>query len=623
MQNQQGYSGGGLRTRVTSFNLSTGAINWTYSGSFVFPSQPGVGAGFVTFVGSTFSSTSLYVLDAVTGTLRYTVPILIGMGSVMPTVVRDPVTGHVTAFVTDGGGYLNAVSLGLTSGSVLWTQSGQFGGDSIPTVVGSSIVLAGPGQYYAFDQATGSANHFWAGNIYGGGGTTVAYDAARQQFYVLTEYNDSTPTLSAYHYTNNAHITLLWQRTGVGNIGSVAIGPTGKVYSAGPSGIWELDPATGATLRSIPGSFGGTPALTNNVLWFFGQSEVLAYDLVTLQLLRAFNFSQGYLTPAYNSPGAFANAYFVLDYSNIVGSPSFDVYSSPLPGATTNPATNVASFSATLNGSVNARGSTTTVNFEYGLTTSYGSTTVMETKTGHTPRAISANITGLLPSHLYHFRIVAHNIHGTTFGGDRTFTTLSGTGRPVVTTNPATLVASFSASLNALLDPHGLTTSVHFQYGPTTSYGLTTAPRNETGNTYRKVSANISSLTASTTYHFRIVATNSAGTTLGSDKTFTTFTATGPPVVTTNSASNVTTSSAKLNGLLDPHGLTTTVNFQYGTSVPFYAHTTPMQTQTGNTYRNIAANISGLTAHTTYHFRIVGTNSGGSKAGSDRTFTTP
>ena len=94
----------------------------------------------------------------------------------------------------------------------------------------------------------------------------------RHQFYVVESYNDSTTTLSAYHYTDNAHITLLWQRTGDGNVRSqsVAIGPTGKVYSAGPSVIWELDPATGATLRSIPGSFEGTPALTNNVLWIFG-----------------------------------------------------------------------------------------------------------------------------------------------------------------------------------------------------------------------------------------------------------------------------------------------------------------------------------------------------------------
>jgi hypothetical protein len=119
-----------------------------------------------------------------------------------------------------------------------------------------------------------------------------------------------------------------------------------------------------------------------------------------------------------------------------------------------------------------------------------------------------------------------------------------------------------------------------------------------------------------------MVATNSAGTIYGSDRTFTTLTATGAPVVTTNPATNVTISSATLNGSLDPHGLTTSVHFQYGTTTS-YGSTTTMQSQTGNTYRNIAANISGLTTHTNYHFRIVATNSGGTRFGSDRTFTTP
>ena len=195
-------------------------------------------------------------------------------------------------------------------------------------------------------------------------------------------------------------------------------------------------------------------------------------------------------------------------------------------------------------------------------------------------------------------------------------------GPPVVSTNPATFIASFSARLDGSLNPHGLPTTFHFQYGRTTSYGLTTAPQTQTGNTVRNVSANISSLTASTTYHFRIIASNSDGTRLGGDRVLTTLSATGPPVVTTNLATNVTASSATLHGALDPHGLTTTVHFQYGTTIS-YGHTTAMQTQTGNTYRNIAANIAGLAAGTTYHFRIVATNSAGTRVGSDRTFTTP
>jgi phosphodiesterase/alkaline phosphatase D-like protein len=138
----------------------------------------------------------------------------------------------------------------------------------------------------------------------------------------------------------------------------------------------------------------------------------------------------------------------------------------------------------------------------------------------------------------------------------------------------------------------------------------------------RNITANISSLTANTTYHFRIVASNADGTRLGGDRTFTTITMTGAPVVITNGASNVTAFSARLNGSLDPHGLTTSVHFQYGTTTS-YGHATASQTQIGNTYRNVAANIAGLTAHTTYHYRIVASNTGGTRAGSDRTLTTP
>jgi hypothetical protein len=135
---------------------------------------------------------------------------------------------------------------------------------------------------------------------------------------------------------------------------------------------------------------------------------------------------------------------------------------------------------------------------------------------------VSANINGLSASTTYHFRIVATNSAGTRYSSDRTFTTLSPTGPPVVTTNPASNVATFSATLNGSLDPHGLITTVYFQYGTTISYGLTTAPHNQTGNTFRNIGANISGLSANTRYHFRIVATNSAGTRYGSDRTFTT-----------------------------------------------------------------------------------------------------
>ena len=324
------------------------------------------------------------------------------------------------------------------------------------------------------------------------------------------------------------------------------------------------------------------------------------------------NTTYYYRVRAYNGEGTSGN-------SNVVSVTTLSATGPPV--AITNPATLIANFSATLNGSVDAHGLTTTVYFQYGTTTSYGHATLNQIKTGNTYQSISANISGLTASTTYHFRIVATNSGGTRHGSDRTFTTLSATGPPVVTTSPATLIANFSATLNASVNPHGLTTTVYFQYGTTVSYGLTTAPQSKSGNTYQNVAANISGLTASTTYHFRVVASNSAGTTYGADRTFTTLSATGPPVVVTNSATNIVTNSATLNGSVNPHGLTTTVYFQYGTTTS-YGLTTAIQSKTGNAYQNVTANISGLIASTTYHFRIVGTNNSGTTYGSDKTFTT-
>jgi FG-GAP-like repeat len=233
------------------------------------------------------------------------------------------------------------------------------------------------------------------------------------------------------------------------------------------------------------------------------------------------------------------------------------------------------------------------------------------------------SVTGLNPSTTYYFRVHKYCANKKSSISDPVLvTTLSPTGRPVAITDPATYIASDSATLNGTVDPHGLTTTVYFQYGPTISYGLTTAIQTKTGDKYQDVAAHISGLAASTTYHFRIIANNSAGTRYGVDQTFTTLSAPGPPVVITSPATNVTSSSATLNGSVDPHGLTTNVHFQYGATTN-YGLTTAIQSKTADTPQNVVATIGGLTASITYHFRIVATNSAGTRYGADQTFTTP
>ena len=94
---------------------------------------------------------------------------------------------------------------------------------------------------------------------------------------------------------------------------------------------------------------------------------------------------------------------------------------------------------------------------------------------------------------------------------------------PSVASLGATEVTSTSAYLHAGVNPNGESTLYHFEYGTTTAYGSQTPPASAGGgHSWRLASARVENLAASTTYHFRIVATNEEGTRRGSDRTFTT-----------------------------------------------------------------------------------------------------
>jgi len=97
---------------------------------------------------------------------------------------------------------------------------------------------------------------------------------------------------------------------------------------------------------------------------------------------------------------------------------------------------------------------------------------------------------------------------------------------PNVITGSATKVTVNSATLNGTVYPNGFLTTYYFEYGPTTSYGNTTPnpPQSAgSGTSDVSVSANVTGLTSNTIYHYRLVATNSLGTTHGWDMTFMTL----------------------------------------------------------------------------------------------------
>jgi hypothetical protein len=93
------------------------------------------------------------------------------------------------------------------------------------------------------------------------------------------------------------------------------------------------------------------------------------------------------------------------------------------PSATTSSATGIEAMSATLNGTVNPNGGSTTTAFEYGTTTGYGTMVSAESLAGPTSQAITAVIANLACGTLYHVRARATNTAGTTLSSDVTFST--------------------------------------------------------------------------------------------------------------------------------------------------------------------------------------------------------
>jgi hypothetical protein len=268
------------------------------------------------------------------------------------------------------------------------------------------------------------------------------------------------------------------------------------------------------------------------------------------------------------------------------------------PTATTQAATLVTSSGATLNSTVNPNGLSTTIQFEYGLTASYGSTTTSG-NIGTTSGSYATAITGLSPNTLYHFRIVATSSGGTGNGADLTFTTSASANPPTATTQAATLVTSSGATLNSTVNPNGLSTTIQFEYGLTASYGSTTTSGN-IGTTSGSYATAITGLSPNTLYHFRIVATSSGGTGNGADLTFTTSASANPPTATTQAATLVTSSGATLNSTVNPNGLSTTIQFEYGLTASYGSTTT--SGNIGTTSGSYATAITGLSPNTLYHF---------------------
>ena len=145
---------------------------------------------------------------------------------------------------------------------------------------------------------------------------------------------------------------------------------------------------------------------------------------------------------------------------------------------------------------------------------------------------------------------------------------------PTVTTNPATSIISNAASLNGTLDDDGgLTCDCGFEWGETPAYGKTTPTQSRTpGQTFAQT---LYPLKPNTTYYFRAFATNDVGTSYGAQRSFATlqvpyYESLISPQVQTNSATDITEHTARLNGVVvEDGGVMGAVRFQWGLTTEY------------------------------------------------------
>jgi Collagen triple helix repeat (20 copies) len=198
-------------------------------------------------------------------------------------------------------------------------------------------------------------------------------------------------------------------------------------------------------------------------------------------------------------------------------------------------------------------------------------------------------------------------------------------GPPEVETLEADGITSNKAEINALVNPEGLPTGYHFDFGTTTSYGtivpIPDAPAGS-GSLPVEVFVPVTGLTPCTTYHFRIFASNSSGGAHGDDATFNTNC---QPAATTLPVGPISATTADLNGSVTPNGPATTYQYFWGTSTASLSNATPVRSAgTGDmAVQPLTEPIDGLAPSTTYFVELVATNALGFQGGGVVSFTTP
>jgi hypothetical protein len=230
-----------------------------------------------------------------------------------------------------------------------------------------------------------------------------------------------------------------------------------------------------------------------------------------------------------------ATYYFAVTAYNTLmleSDPSTEISFKPLPTnspvsapiAGTVGASGMTANAANVNGLVNPQGAATVSWFDWGPNTNCANRSAARNAgNGSNTVSVTDALASLLPGTVYYFRLVATNNGGKAVGSTLNLKTASAL--PTLAIQPASAVSWKGANLNGSVNPNGAATTAWFEYGVSSSYGMTTPQTSiAAGTSSSAVSAPLISLAPATLYHFRLVASNAVGSAASADATLVTST---------------------------------------------------------------------------------------------------
>ncbi len=283
----------------------------------------------------------------------------------------------------------------------------------------------------------------------------------------------------------------------------------------------------------------------------------------------------------------------------------------------------VGLYEATLKGAINTHTKNAKYSFIYSSNILFSSSlNTQEVNIKNDSLAlISENIQGLTPNTTYYYYLKATTATDTVYADTLSFYT--GVNPFIVfQTLNATSVGTWAANLNGYICKFPELVNLFFEYGTSPVFDslVTAAPAILNDTLPHLISASIAGLQANKQYFFRLKGVTATNVYYGDTKM---FNAVNLPWATTQNASDISLTSALLNGNITNNGFPAAIKFEYGLTT-FYDSVVDAVPDSAINNVNILTSYSlnGLTPFTTYHFRIKATNLNGTSFGDDREFIT-